>query len=82
LRGSPDFLECMIEASRSLLALNALSARSDARAIREAVDDAARVYEVLLALQETKSPDPGDSIRVRFALDLLRSRLKFFGRPV
>jgi hypothetical protein len=72
----------MIEADRSLHALGILSLRCDALAIREAVDDAVLAYEALLALQETTSLDPGDSVRVRFALDLLRARLKFFGRSV
>jgi hypothetical protein len=78
----PDFLEHMIEADRSLIALYALSSRSDPRAIRETVDDAALVYEALLAVQGSRRAAQEQSVRLQMALDLLGAKLKAFRRPV
>jgi hypothetical protein len=82
LNGVADFLEYMIEADRSLIALYALSSGSDARAIREAVDDAALVYEALLAVQKSRRIAKEQSIRLQMALDLLEAKLRCFRRPV
>jgi hypothetical protein len=82
LDGTPDFLEHMIETDRSLSALYALSSKSDALAIREAVDDAALVYEALLAVQEARCVADGQAFRLQMALDLLRAKLRSFGHPV
>jgi hypothetical protein len=80
LDGAPDFLEYMIEADRSLTALYALNSGSDARAIRDAVDDAALVYEALLAVQRARAPDQEHYIRLQMAVDLLQTKLRSFGR--
>jgi len=82
LDGTPDFLEHMIETDRSLSALYALSSKSDALAIREAVDDAALGYEALLAVQEARCVADGQAFRLQMALDLLRAKLRSFGHPV
>lgn len=77
----PDFLEHMIEADRSLIALYALSSKSDTRAICEAVEDAALVYEALLAVQESRRAAREQAINIQIALNLLRAKLMSFGHP-
>jgi hypothetical protein len=79
LDGVPEFLEYITEADRCLVALYALNSRSDARAIRAAINHALRIYERLLALRESRCAVHEQSIRLQMALDLLRVKLKSFG---
>ena len=80
--GKTDFLEYLIEADRPLTALYALSSKSDTQAIQDVVDDAALVYEALLAVQESRRTAQEPAIKIQMALDLLRAKLKSFGHPV
>jgi hypothetical protein len=75
---TPDFLEFVIEAERSLLALNTLNSESDLLEIHDALNHAARVYAELRAVQEVEKLSPSESASLQSALDRLRGKLHFF----
>ncbi len=72
----------MTEANRAMVALDDITMRDGSKATAATVRDGLRVYSELLNYRETVRMNMADISLLQTALDMLRSRLRFFGQVV
>jgi hypothetical protein len=78
----PHFGKLMARARLVLFALDGRTDRDGSKDTAAAVDNGRRLYADLLDYQRTELMTEKESDALDNALDLIRSRLKFFGEPV
>jgi hypothetical protein len=72
----------MVDAHRAMLTLDNVMVGGASRAIVAAVRDGLRVYSQLVDYRQTERMSAAESSQLQNALDLIRSRLRFFGEAV
>jgi hypothetical protein len=78
----PRFDGLMVDAHRAMLALDNVTFGGASRATAAAVRDGLRVYSQLVDYRQTERMSAAESSQLQNALDLIRSRLRFFGEAV